>query len=178
MTRNPSIDYVAAKREYIFGEPPPTLSDLAEKMGCSRAALAAKAAGGEGEMSWYEEREEFRRRLGDKTLSALADKWAAFETEAREKMMQTANAVLDNFIAQLRPADGSGSKIKIASKDAVEWSKVMRELFDAARNAAKPMNVIEGEAVDMSPELAADAMREIERLLGSGDNASPEPDPA
>jgi uncharacterized protein YdaT len=171
MTRNPSIDYVAAKREYVFGEPPPTLSELAEKIGCSRAALAAKAAGSDNEMSWYEEREEFRRRLSDKTLTALADKWASFETANREKRMETANKVLDTFIEAL--ADG---KIKITSKDALEWVGLMRQEFEDVRNLGRPAQVIDGEAAEMSEDLARAAMVEVERLLGSGENASPEPD--
>jgi hypothetical protein len=178
MTRNPSIDYVAAKREYVFGEPPPTLSELAEKIGCSRAALAAKAAGSDNEMSWYEEREEFRRRLGDRTLSALADKWAAFETENREKRMQTANAALDNFIALLAPVDEQGNplppKVKISSKDAIEWIGVMRQEFADVRNAGRPAQVIDGQASEMDEDMAKAAMVEIKRLLNPGD-VEPEP---
>ena len=101
MTRNPSIDYAAAHFRYVFGEPPISLTDLAVEMGCSRAALAAKAGQAENGMSWYEEREEFRRRLGEKTLNALADKWAALEAANREKRMETAGAVLDKFIKAL-----------------------------------------------------------------------------
>lgn len=163
MTRNPSIDYVAAKREYIFSEPPPTLSELAEKYQCSRAALAAKAAGEEGGISWFQEREEFRRRLGKKTLEALADKFAAFEIEAREKQMQTANAVLDNFIEAL-----TEGKIKITSKDAIEWAKVQLDLFDAARNAGRHGDVIDGQAVEMTEYDAQKAYDEAMRLLDAG----------
>src|SRR4029077_327091 len=88
----------------VSGKHPISLSDLAVEMNCSRAALAAKAAGAEGEMSWYDQRREFESRIGEKTLLALADEWAAIEAENRKKRMETANAVLDKFIDSLETA--------------------------------------------------------------------------
>jgi hypothetical protein len=175
MTRNPSIDYVAAHRRYVFEEPPISLTDLAAEIGCARAALAAKAAGEEGEMSWYEQREEFRRRLGEKTLAALADKWAAYEAANREKRMETANAVLDNFVAQLTPGmdeDGKPipSKIKIGSREALEWVGLMRQEFDDVRRV-RAAKIIDGEVTDdLSIEDARRALEEVKRLT-SGDDA-------
>lgn len=178
MSRNPSVDWLTLKREYVYAKPNDnvTLSTLAVKHGIARSGLAARAAGAKDEQSWFDEREEFRSRLNEKTLEALADKWAAFETEAREKRMQTANAVLDNFIAQLAPVDEQGnplpSKVKIASKDAVEWIGVMRQEFAEVRNAGANAKVVDGTAVEMDRDEAKEAYESAMKLLEAGKNGA------
>jgi hypothetical protein len=174
MSRNPSVDWLTLKREYVYAKPNDnvTLTTLAVKHGIARSGLAARAAGAKDEPSWYDEREEFRSRLNEKTLEALADKWAAYETEAREKLMQTANAVLDNFILQLVPPDGETVKLKISAKDAVEWSRVMRDLFDEVRNAGTGARVVDGQAVDMTEDVAKEAYDSAMKLLEAGKNGA------
>lgn len=165
MTRNPSVDYTSAHRDYVFGKEPISLSDLAVKYGCSRAALADKARGEEGELSWFEQRQEFERRIGEKTLLALADEWAAIEAENRKKRMETANAVLDKFIASLEDKTA-----KIGSKEALEWVQLMRTEFEDVRNLGKHPDVVDGEAVEMSEDQAKEAYAEAMRLLNAGPN--------
>ncbi len=168
MTRNPSVDYAAAHRRYVFGKEPISLSELAVEVGCSRAALAAKAAGAEGEMTWYDQRREFESRIGEKTMLALADEWATIEAENRKKRMETANAVLDKFILEL-----AGGTAKIGSKEALEWVQLMRAEFEDVRNMGKAEHpdVVEGEAVEWSKDAAQDAYdqaMETMRLLNTG----------
>ena len=165
MTRNPSVDYASAHRRYVFGKDPVSLSDLAEEMGCSRTALAQKAAGGEGEMSWFEQRKEFESRIGEKTLLALADEWAAIEAENRKKRMETANAVLDKFIEDL-----TEGKARIGSKEALEWVQLMRAEFEDVRNLGKHPDVVDGEAVEMTEAQAKEAYAEAMKLLNAGPN--------
>lgn len=163
MTRNPSVDYAAAHRRYVFGKDSISLSDLAVEMGCSRAALAQKAAGGEGEMSWFDQRREFESRIGEKTLQALADEWAAIEAESRRARMAASDKVLAKFVEGV----GDGT-IKITAKDAVEWAKFQREEFDDVRDHGKHPDEIEGVAFEMTKDQAKDAYDQAMKMLTNG----------
>jgi hypothetical protein len=162
MTRNRAIDPAVLEREYVFDPKDPGISitDLAEKYGLARSGVAAKATTGK----WFEKRTEFRKELSAKTREALAQKWVAFETETREKMLKAAGASLDSYMAAL--AEG---KITVSSKDAVQWVGAMRVLLGDQREehtAAGARDVTPDE--DLSPEGFREAVQQLQKMIGAG----------
>lgn len=162
MSRNPSVDWPTIHREYVYSEPPISFTDLAAKHGIARSGLAAKAAGEEGEISWFEEREAFRATVNHNVSLALAGEFAQFELANRRKIADAAAKTLDAYMKGL--ADG---EIKVGPREAAVWVDVMRQVFeDAARARVSDPDVIEGD--EMTEAAARAAIIEAERMLDAG----------
>lgn len=161
MTRNSSIDYPALRNEYVYADPPISLTDLAEKHGHARSAIAEVST----RDHWYEDRQEFRLKLGQNTRLALAEEFAVSEAAHRRKIAKTAIAVLDKFATDL-----ADDKIQINAKDAALWAGVLRQEHEDMRQVALPP-VIEGHADDMDEERARQTIADVEKLLASGSDA-------
>src|SRR5688572_4613488 len=126
MTRARKIDPAILEREYVYdaATPPISITGLAEKYGLARSGVADKARVGR----WFERREEFRRQIGEKAVSALGDKWVGFETAVREKMTSVALTYLDQYQKALN--DG---EIKVNTRDMLGVAAMLRTVLgDAA----------------------------------------------
>lgn len=161
MTRARKVDPAVLEREYIFdsGNPPVSLTDLADKYGMARSGIAEKARLGR----WYERRIEFREQLGEKVVAALGDKWVEFETARREQMMNIAVKYLEKYAEALD--DG---EIKMNTRDMLGIAAMIRTLFgDIASNPRE--EALLNEEADLSPDYYRRALTVIEAELNRGD---------
>jgi hypothetical protein len=195
MTRARKSDPKTLFAEYVYAAecrcgpaPLPTprdisISDLAARHDLSRSTVADLTIDDGSGQSWFEARQRFQGTLQLNVASELADKWVQFETETREKMMQTAVASLDAY----REAMANGT-VKIQPRDAVLWVQTIRQLFDdIERLRDRETRTINGESVEMEAAQATTIIAEVKALLsgleggGDDDNAAsgpPEPGPA
>jgi len=163
MTRARKVDPAVLEREYIFdsGNPPVSLTDLADKYGMARSGIADKARTGR----WYERRIEFREQLGEKVVAALGDKWVAYETATREKMMNVGLKYLDKYVEAL-----DRDEIKVSTRDMLGMAAMIRTLLgDAAVNPRGEEALLDPDTAPLSPDYYRHALTVIERQLGSGD---------
>lgn len=162
MTRNRKVDPAILEREYIYdsGNPPISLTALAEKHGMARSNIAAKALTGK----WYERRVEFRQSLGEKVVEALGDEWVKYETAVRRKMMDVASSYLDKYIEAL-----DSDKITVSTRDMLGIAAMMRTLLgDAAAKPEQEGGLIDPETKPLDPEYYRRALTSVEALLESG----------
>lgn len=164
MSRLQKIDPATLEREYVYADPPISVTALADKYGLARSGVADKARIGK----WYEKRQEFQQKLGAKTLEALADEWAAFGTKMRKSVMEAATRSVESYSSALVDKEGNVIPGKVSGKDAVAWVGVMRDLLADVERAARPVTIIDQERVDIDPEEAAKMLADVEKLLGSG----------
>ncbi len=158
MTRNRKIDPAVLEREYIFdsGNPPVSLTDLANKYGMARSGIADKARVGR----WYERREEFRKQLGEKTVEALGDQWIKYETAVREKMMQMGVAYLDKYVEALK-----NDEVKVNTRDMLGIAAMVRTLLgDAAASPQGEETLIDPTNVTLGPDDYRRAIATIEAI--------------
>lgn len=164
LTKGPGT--AALRREYIYSDPPLSISDLAEKYDLARSNVAQKATDGR----WFEEREAFRAKLEGKVAEALAEKWVEAEIAFREKMLQSGSKYLDRWIAEL---EKEGSTIKANTRDMLGIAGMMRTLLVDVRKEATPATVlVDAETGEVSFADPAEAKKALEKakmmLLASG----------
>lgn len=176
MTRNRKADPAVLEREYVFDSatPPTSITALADKYGMARSGIAEKARLGR----WYEKRKEFRERLGQKTIEALGDKWVAYETSVRERLMQVGLDYLDKYVKAL-----AEDKITTNTRDMLGIAAMVRTLLnDTAANPRGEEALIDPESVTLDPDAYRAAIYEIKRLnqgqLDADDDESDESGPA
>lgn len=171
MTRQIKVDAAVLEREYVYAEPPISLTSLADKHGLARSGVADKARIGK----WYEKREDFRRRISEKTRDAMAEKWAEMQSAVYERLMKSGVTYLDIYDKAL--ADG---EIKANARDMIAVASMMRTLLeDMARKptASDPTLVgPEGEEFEGTEDEARNVIEDVKRLM-AGD-ASARTDPA
>lgn len=158
---------VALEREYIYADPPISLTELADKHGLARSNVAAKANSGK----WYEKREEFRARLTEKTREALAEKWVEYETANRERLMAVASKYLDKYVEAL-----DAGEIKVTTRDMLGIAAMQRTIM--ADIVGKPVvdpKLIgpDGEEFDGSEEDARAVIEQVKALMAGGDGGEP-----
>lgn len=163
MTRARKVDPAILEREYIFdsGQPPISITALADKYGMARSGIADKARIGR----WYDKRKEFRERLGEKAIDALGDHWVAFETSVRQKLMTTALAYLDKYTEAL-----NNNEIKVNTRDMLGVAAMVRVLLGDV--AAKPQGeegLIDPGTVTLDPAAYRDAIAHIKQLRSAND---------
>lgn len=151
------------EREYVYSEPPISLTDLADKHGLARSNVAAKAQVGK----WYEKREEFRARLAEKTREALAEKWVQAETDYREKLLKVGATYLDAFVKAMDEGE-----IKVNTKDMLGIAAMMRTIMGDIKAEGAPDTVVvteDGDVQFADPDEAKVAMAKLTKLLESGE---------
>lgn len=159
LVRGPGTDVL--EREYVYSDPPLSITDLAEKHGLARSNVAAKANAGK----WYEKRQEWQRRLKDETRNALAEKWADSQVALYERLAKTATKYLDKFDEALEKDD-----FKVSTRDMVAIAAMMRTISTDMAN--KPVsNPVSDDDDDTFEGTVEDAKAVIERIkrLRSGE---------
>ena len=147
------------EREYVYSEPPISLTDLADKYGLARSNVAGKANAGR----WTEKRDEFRLRLAQKTREALSEKWVEAETAHREKILQTGAKYLDLYVKAL-----DSGEIKVSTRDMLGVAAMMRTYLSDIKSEAVPDAVVvnpDGEVDFDSPDAARQAIEYAKRLM-------------
>lgn len=146
------------EHEYVYSDPPMSLTDLADKYGLARSGVAGKAQVGK----WFEKREEFRLRLTEKTREALAEKWVEYETANREKVMAVAATYLDKFVEAL-----NSGEIKVSTRDMLGIVGMQRQLLTDVKGEAHIDPVLVGpDGSDFdTPESAAEQIANVKRLM-------------
>lgn len=164
MTRSRKVDPALLEREYIFdsGNPPVSLTQLADKYGMARSGIAEKARGGR----WYERRIEFRERLGEKVVAALGDEWVKYETAVREKLMNVGIKYLDKYAEEL---DKEDSDIKINTRDMLGIAAMVRTMLgDISSNPHGEEALVDPDSATLSPDYYRKALKVIEAQLSDG----------
>jgi hypothetical protein len=165
MTRARKVDPALLEREYVFdsGNPPVSLTQLADKYGMARSGIADKARIGR----WYERRIEFREQLGEKVVAALGDEWVKYETAVREKMMSVGLAYLDKYIDSMDKDD-----FKTNTRDMLGIAAMLRTLLgDIASNPRGEEALIDPDSATLSPDYYRKALKVIEAQLDGGDGS-------
>ena len=154
------------EREYVYAEPPISITELADKHGLARSGVADKARIGK----WYEKREEFRKRLSDKTREAMAEKWAEMQTTVYERLMFSGVKYLDQYDKAL--AEG---EIKPSARDMIAIATMMKSLLEdmARKPSADPALVGPGgdEMDPDDPESARAVIEQVRALMAGGAGA-------
>lgn len=164
MTRNRKVDPAVLEREYIFdsGNPPISLTGLADKHGMARSGIAAKALTGR----WYERRIEFREQLGEKVVAALGDKWVEYETAVREAMMNVGMKYLEKYTEAL-----DSGKIEPTTRDMLGIAAMVRTLLgDAAVRPKGEEALLDPDNAPLNADYYRKALSTVEALLESGDD--------
>ena len=117
LVKGPGTDVL--EREYVYSDPPLSISDLAEKHGLARSNVAAKANAGK----WYEKRQEYQQKLKDRTRDALAEKWAESQVALYERLAKTATVYLDKFDKAL-----DAGEVKVNTRDMIAIAAMMRTI--------------------------------------------------
>lgn len=159
--KGPGTDVL--EREYVYGDPPISISDLAEKYGLARSNVADKANAGK----WFQKREEFRRRLAEQTRDAMAEKWAEMQIAVYERLGKTAVAYLDIYEKAL-----ASGEIKPTTRDMLGIAAMMRTLTGDMVNKPVGSAVVDPETGDVFDGTAEDARIAIEKvkaLMAGGD---------
>lgn len=165
MTRNRRVDPAVLEREYVYAEPPISITELSDKYGLARSGVADKARIGK----WYEKREEFRKRLSDKTREAMAEKWAEMQTAVYERLMKSGITYLDQYDQALANGD-----IKPTARDMIAVAGLMKGLLDdmARKPVSDPVLVSpDGEEFTGDPDAARSVIEEVKRLMAGGGDA-------
>lgn len=166
LQKGPGTDVL--EREYVYADPPISITMLADKYGLARSGVADKARIGK----WYEKREAFRQRLSDKTREALAEKWADMQVAVYERLLKSGMVYLDQYDAALEKGD-----IKPSARDMIAVGAMMKGLLDtmAQKPVADPTLVgADGEEFEGSPDEAREAIERIKQLMAGGDEPNGE----
>lgn len=164
MTRARKIDPAILEREYVFdsGNPPVSLTDLADKYSMARSGIADKARVGR----WYERRIEFREQLGEKVVAALGDKWVEFETARREQLMNVAVKYIDKYVEAL-----DSGEIKMGTRDMLGMAGMLRTLLnDAAASPRGEEALIDPDTAPLSDDYYRHALKVVEAQLTNGNS--------
>lgn len=169
MTRNRKVATDVLRREYIYSDPPISISDLAEKYALARSGVAEKAQRGdliEGvQVSWYQQREDFRSRLTAKVEDALREKWAEAETEYREKLLKAGGQYLDKYVTALEAGE-----IGVNTKDMLGIAAMMRTLMADQKAQAPQTVIVDGDGEELDEDDARKVLAEAKRLLTGGES--------
>lgn len=155
--KGPGTDVL--EREYVYSDPPVSITELAERHSLARSNVAAKATAGK----WFEKREEFRRRLSEKTRDAMAEKWSEMQTAVYERLAKTSVAYLDLYEKAL--AEG---KVPANTKDMLGIASMMRTLTNDMVNKPVGGGVVDpetGDVFDGDEEEARDAIAKVKALM-------------
>ncbi len=155
--KGPGTDVL--EREYVYSDPPLSISDLAERHGLARSNVAAKATAG----NWFQKREEFRRRLAEETRDALAEKWAEMDIAVHERAAKLAVKYFDIYEKAL-----DSGEIKPSTRDMLGVAAMMRTYTQDM--VEKPVsNVVvdpqTGEIFDGTAEDARAAIEKVKALI-------------
>ena len=155
LVKGPGTDVL--EREYVYSDPPLSISDLAEKHGLARSNVAAKANAGK----WYEKRQEWQRRLKDETRNALAEKWAESQVALYERLAKTAIKYLDGYDAALEAGE-----IKHNTRDMIAIAAMMRTISTdmANRPVSNPVAEDDDDTFEGTVEDAKAVIERIKRL--------------
>jgi len=153
VTRQRKLSPTDLEREYLYSDPPLSFSELAEKHGVARSAIATLAAKGK----WFDRREEFRSRLTERTREALSEEWSALQTANYRRLMKMASNYLDKFETLL-----DGDDFRPNTKDALAMASMMLQLHrDMERKPVADPTVIDGDEI----EDPAAVIAEVRRLM-------------
>jgi len=144
------------EREYIYSDPPISITDLAEKYGLARSGVADKARIGD----WYGRRKAFREKVGDTVSDAMAEKWAEMQIAVYERLMRIGVKNLELYEQAIETG-----KIKPSTRDMIAIASMMVSLFDKV--AAKPAGErsADPDEFDGDAEQARSAIDEVKRLM-------------
>lgn len=155
--KGPGTDVL--EREYVYADPPVSISDLALRHGLARSNVADKATKGK----WYEKREEFRRRLAEETRDALAEKWAEMQVAVYERLAKTAGSYLDLYEKALAAGD-----IKPDTKGMLGIAAMMRTLTTDMAKMPVSNQIVDpstGDVFEGSADDARDAIEKVKALM-------------
>lgn len=161
LQKGPGTDVL--EREYVYADPPISITMLADKYGLARSGVADKARIGK----WYEKREAFRQRLSDKTREALAEKWADMQVAVYERLLKSGMTYLDKYDKALE-----NDEIKPSARDMIAVGGMMKALLDemAQKPAADPTVVgPDGEEFEGTEAEAREAIERIKQLMAGGE---------
>jgi hypothetical protein len=164
MTRNRKVATEVLEREYVYADPPISITELSDKYGLARSGVADKARIG----GWYQKREEFRSRNTDGVKEAMAEKWAEFQIANYERLMKMSATYLDKFQKALDEGE-----IKVSTRDMLGIAAMMRTfLGDLTAAAPKDPKVVgpDGEVTFGDEAEAREAMVRIKQLMAGGDD--------
>ncbi len=116
------------------------------------------------QVSWYQQREDFRAKLTAKVAAALAEKWAEAETAYREKLLEAGSDYLDRWVKAL-----AEEKVTVNTKDMLGVASMMRTLLNDQKASAAPTVIVDGDGEELSEDEARRVMEEARRLLTGGD---------
>lgn len=158
--KGPGTDVL--EREYVYADPPISITDLAERHGLARSGVADKARAGR----WFEKREEFRRKLADQTRDALAEKWAESQIALYERLAKTSTKYLDMFDSAL-----DAGEVKVNTRDMIAIAAMMRTISTDMANRPVSNAVPEDGESDTFEGSAEEARAMIEKIkrLASGE---------
>jgi hypothetical protein len=147
------------EREYVYSDPPISITLLAETHGLARSNVAQKALDGH----WFQKREEFRRRLSEETRDALAEKWAEMQVAVYERLGKLAVKYIDLYEKAL-----DSGEVKVGTRDMLGVAAMMRTI--TGDMAARPVaNVVvdpeTGDVFDGSAEDARIAIEKVKALI-------------
>lgn len=163
MTRNQKVPTEVLRREYVFDSatPPVSITELADRHGLARSGVAAKAT--ETKPTWYEQREEFRRQIGEKVIANMADDWAVIHKARFEKMVQAMTMTLDKYIERL-----NSGEVKPTTRDAVAVVAALRVLQADERAALTgESELIDPQTVEIDPGRMVELVPLLKRLLAN-----------
>ena len=173
MTRLQKVDTATLRREYIYADPPISITALSDKYGLARSGVADKARIGdmiEGErVSWYDQREQFRSRVATKVTDAMAEKWAEMQTAVYERLVKSGITYLDKYDEALEAGE-----IKPAARDMIAVASMMKSLFDEmAQKPDRDQRIVnpEGDEFVGDEAEARDVIERVKALMAGGGDA-------
>jgi hypothetical protein len=151
------------RHEYIYADPPISITELADKHGLARSGVADKARIGE----WYKARQEFRNKVSDRVTEALAEKWSEFQVANYERLMKVAANYLDTYQAELE-----AGTIKVNTRDMLGIAAMMRTfLSDMTKQPLDSGTTVigpDGEEFSGTDAEARSVIEEVKRLMAGG----------
>ena len=155
--KGPGTD--AMEREYVYADPPVSITDLAEKYGLARSNVAAKA----GDGNWFQKREEFRKKLALATRDAMSEKWAEMQIAVYERGAKLALKYFDLYEEAL-----DAGEVKPDTKGMLGMASMMRT-FTSDMVEKPAANVVvdpsTGDVFDGSAEDARAAIEKVKALM-------------
>lgn len=159
---NRKVPTEVLRREYVFdsGTPPISISDLASRHGLARSGVAMKAT--EAEPSWYRQREEFRKQIGEKVIANLADNWAEVQTHRFEMMVAAMSKTLEKYMERLE-----NGEIKPTTRDAVAVVGALRVLTgDQQAQEVREATLIDPQSINLPADKLLEMIPTLKALLG------------
>ena len=149
------------EREYLYSDPPITLTDLADKHGLARSNVADKARIGK----WYERREEFRRQLSEKAREILLDEFVEYEVANRKKLLDVAAKYFDKYVTAL-----DSGEVKVNTRDMILVASMWRTLVgDLASKPADDPKLVGGGEFEGSAADAQAVIAQVKALMAGGE---------